>query len=105
MAQFTVYRNKNPSTQPAIPYLLDIQSDLLESLETRVVVPLCPPGAVRGKAMRTLTPVLEIEGEPFMMLTPQLAGVCRSELGAPIARIQQQRFTIIAAIDFLVTGI
>src|SRR5947208_1130355 len=101
MAQFTVYRNKNPSTQSTVPYLLDIQSDLLESLETRVVVPLCPTGAVRGKAMRTLTPVLEIEGESFLLLIPQLAGVSRSELGAPIARIEQQRFVIIAAIDFL----
>ena len=105
MAQFTVYRNKNSSTQSAVPYLLDIQSDLLESLETRVVVPLCPAGAFRSKAMRTLTPVLEIEGESFVMLTPQLAGIFKSELGAPIARVEQQRFAIAAAIDFLVTGI
>jgi toxin CcdB len=105
MAQFTVYRNKNPSTQSAVPYLLDIQSDLLESLETRVVVPLCATAAVQGKILRTLTPILEIEGDPFVMLTPQLAGVSRSELGAPIARLEQHRFTIIAAIDFLVTGI
>jgi toxin CcdB len=105
MAQFTVYRNKNPSTQSAVPYLLDIQSDLLENLETRVVVPLYPTGALRSKAMQRLTPVLEIEGEPFLMVTPQLAGISRSDLGAPIARIEQQRFTIIAAVDFLVTGI
>jgi toxin CcdB len=105
MAQFTVYRNKNPSTRSAVPYLLDIQSDLLESLETRVVVPLCATEAIRGKAIRTLMPVVEIEGEPFAMLTPQLAGIPRSELGAPIARIEQQRFAIIAAIDVLVTGI
>jgi toxin CcdB len=39
------------------------------------------------------------------MLTPQLAGVSRRELGAPVARLEQQRFAIIAAIDFLVTGI
>lgn len=40
MAQFDVHANPNPSTQEEIPYLLDIQSDLLESLATRVVVPL-----------------------------------------------------------------
>lgn len=105
MAQFTVYRNKNPSTLSAVPYLLDIQSDLLEDLDTRVVVPLSPVGAVRGRVIRTLTPVLEVEGEPFVMWTPQMAGVSRNELGAPIARIEQQRFAIIAAIDLLVTGI
>ena len=29
MPQFAVYRNKNPKTKGEIPYLLDIQSDLL----------------------------------------------------------------------------
>jgi toxin CcdB len=42
MAQFTVYRNKNPQTRSTVPFLLDIQNDLLDDLETRVVVPLCP---------------------------------------------------------------
>ncbi|MGH8711698.1 MAG: CcdB family protein, partial [Burkholderiales bacterium] len=43
MAQFDVYRNANPATRARIPYLLDVQSDLLEPLTTRVVVPLCKP--------------------------------------------------------------
>ncbi len=38
MAQFTVCRNKNPQTSSAVPFLLDIQNDLLDDLETRVVV-------------------------------------------------------------------
>ena len=105
MAQFTVYRNKNPRTRSALPFLLDVQSDLLENLETRVVVPLCPTTAVRGKPLRTLTPVLEIEGKSFLMLTPHLAGVSKSDIGTPIARLEQERFAIIAAIDFLITGV
>jgi toxin CcdB len=105
MAQFTVYRNKNPRTRSTVPFLLDIQNDLLENLETRVVVPLRPTAAVRGKRLRTLTPVLEIEGKSYLMLTPQLAGIGKSEIGTPIARVEQYRFDIIAAIDFLVTGI
>lgn len=67
MSQFTVHRNKNPSTQPSIPLLLDIQHDLLAELETRVVVPLCPVSALRGKALRTLTPVFEIDGDSFVL--------------------------------------
>jgi hypothetical protein len=27
MAQFTVYKNKNPQTRSAIPFLLDVQND------------------------------------------------------------------------------
>lgn len=40
MTQFTDYKNKNPHTRVAVPFLLDIQNDLLSALETRVVVPL-----------------------------------------------------------------
>ena len=40
MARFDVYRNSGPHTD-AVPYLLDVQSDLLYGLETRVAVPHC----------------------------------------------------------------
>lgn len=105
MAQFTVYRNKNPQTRSAVPFLLDVQNDLLDDLETRVVVPLCAVPMMKGRILRTLTPVLEIEGERFVMLTPQMAGIPKSELGAPASRVEQHRFEIISAIDFLLTGI
>lgn len=105
MAQFTVCRNKNPQTRSAVPYLLDVQNDLLDDLETRVVVPLCPISAMKGQTLRTLMPALEIEGERFVMLTPQMAGIPKSELGAPVTRVEQYRFEIIAAIDFLLTGV
>jgi toxin CcdB len=105
MAQFTVYRNKNPQSRSAVPFLLDVQNDLLEELETRVVVPLCPVSTMKGKTLRTLTPALEIEGDSFVMLTPQMAGISKSELGVPVTRVEHYRFEIIAAIDFLLTGV
>lgn len=105
MAQFTVCENKNPHTRSAVPFLLDVQNDLLADLETRVVVPLCPLSTMKGNALRTLTPILEIEGERFVMLTPQMAGIPKSELGLPVTRGEHYRFQIIAAIDFLLTGI
>jgi len=39
MAHFDVYRNPNPATRARIPYLLDVPSDLLDPLVTRVVGP------------------------------------------------------------------
>jgi toxin CcdB len=103
-SQFTVYKNKNRDTSSAVPFLLDIQNDLLDELETRVVRPLRPLSALKGKALKVLTPVLEIEGESFLMLTPHLAGIPKSEL-SPVARVEARRADIIAALDFLVTGI
>ena len=37
MTQFTLHRNPNPRTHTDIPFLLDVQSDLLSVLATRVV--------------------------------------------------------------------
>lgn len=105
MPQFMVCRNKNSQTRSAIPFLLDVQNDLLNDLETRVVVPLCPVSAMKGQTLRTLMPVLEIEGERYVMLTPQMAGIPKSELGAPVTSVERYRYEIIAAIDFLLTGI
>ncbi|WP_338845719.1 CcdB family protein [Massilia sp. W12] len=39
MARFDVYRNTSPN-RTDYPYLLDIQSDHLGALDTRVVIPL-----------------------------------------------------------------
>ena len=105
MAQLTVHENKNPATRSTVPLLLDVQTDLLSDLETRVVVPLRPVLALKGKSLRQLTPILEVEGELFVMLTPELAGIPRSELGPPVAQLKHRRTEILAAIDFLVTGV
>ena len=104
MPQFTIYQNKNPQTCSTVPFLLDVQNHLFSDLETRVVVPLRPIAAMKGKPLGTLMPVLEIEGDRFVLMTPELAGIMKSELGIPVTRVEQHRFEIIAAIDFLLTG-
>ncbi|HMM46265.1 MAG TPA: CcdB family protein [Candidatus Macondimonas sp.] len=78
MAQFSVHRNANPESSAAYPYLLDIQSDLIADLGTRVVAPLARATAMQGKAIKTLMPVFMIDGERFVMVTPQLAGVAKN---------------------------
>jgi len=74
MAQFAVHRNPNPRTRHSVPYLLDVQTNLLEGLATRVVVPLVRADAGRIPAER-LNPVFRIEGVKVHMSTAELAGV------------------------------
>ena len=105
MPQFTVYRNPNPGTRTRVPYLLDVQSELISELATRVVIPLYTEKSFKGKALETLTPMFEIEGKRYVMMTPQLAGISKKELGAPVADLTAQRDVIMAALDFLITGI
>jgi toxin CcdB len=55
--------------------------------------------------MRTLTPILKFEGKEFMMLTPQVAGILGRELGPVAGDLASDRDKIIAAVDFLLSGI
>jgi len=105
MAQFDIYRNGNPASRTRIPYLLDVQSDLLDPLATRVVVPLCKPEVLKGRLAERLNPVFEVEGRKVIMLTPELAGVSRKMLGDKIDNLSGERVAIIAALDLLIAGI
>jgi len=105
MPQFTVYRNPNPDTKATYPLLVDVQSDLIADLATRMVVPLSPASAMKGKLIKTLTPLFEIDGKQYAMLTPQMAGISRKQLGAKAGDLAAHRDEIIAALDLLITGI
>jgi toxin CcdB len=102
--QFTVFRNKNARTRATYPLLVDVQSDLLEDLETRVVIPLTRLATLTKKPMAVLTPIVAFEGEDYVLLTPQLAGVARTELGTAVGSLANERQAIVAAVDFLVLG-
>jgi toxin CcdB len=105
MAQFDVYRNPNPATRARVPFLLDVQAELLVSLATRLVVPLCKPEVLGGKSAERLNPQFEVEGRTLIMLTPELAGIPRKALGERVATLADQRSIIIAALDLALTGI
>ncbi len=103
MAQFDVYRNTNSATAGEIPYLLDVQTDLLDILKTRVIVPLEVCGD--AKPAQTLTPVFDIENTLVMMSTPELAGIPARYLGEYVTSLASQRQEIMAALDLLFSGI
>ncbi|MDF3934318.1 CcdB family protein [Pseudomonas citronellolis] len=103
MRQFDLYRNPSPRSREDIPLLLDVQSDLLAALNTRMVIPLS-----RGKGLAgisRLMPEITVEGEQLLLLTPQMAGISRRDLGEPVGNLEHLRPDIIAAIDLLITGI
>jgi toxin CcdB len=104
VAQFSVYRNKNPRTKAAFPFLVDVQSDLLEPLNTRVVVPMTKAAALTRKPVSHLTPEVSFNGDRYVLMTPQLAGIGRAELGPHAGTLAEERQAILAAIDFLLTG-
>lgn len=104
MAQFTVHRNKNPKSKAEVPYLLDVQSDLLNELHSRVVIPLFPKKTAGVKPITRLTPEFQIEGRKVILMTPQLAGISLNDLGDPVADLSEHRSVIISALDLLISG-
>ncbi len=102
MAQFDAYRNSDDGNGD-VPFLLDVQSDLLRDLATRVVVPLVRTS--RFTPMSRLNPRFMIGDEEVTMLTPQLAGMSRAEMGERVGSLDHHRSDIIAAIDLLITGV
>jgi toxin CcdB len=100
MAQFDVYTNTSKETNDEIPYLIDIQNDILKTLSTRVVVPLVK----NQKAITHLTPSFTIEDTEVVMFTMQLAGIPSSVLGDKICNLQEKRTEILNAIDFMISG-
>jgi toxin CcdB len=103
MAQFDVYENPNEETNQTVPYLLDVQADLLDTLATRVVVPLVDASAM-GKAIKHLNPRFTLRNATVFMSTAEMAGVSLRSIGEKISSLKDQRHEIIAALDFLFTG-
>lgn len=100
MAQFDVYENLNEKSKQNIPYLLDIQNDILKNLTTRVVIPL----AITNKAINFLNPKFTINQIDVILSTAELASIPMEILGNKVCSLKDRREEIIGAVDFLVTG-
>ncbi len=97
MAQFDVY------AMPDGSLLLDCQADILNELNTRFVVPLLDPDDA-PKIVRGFNPAFEIGGQAVVMYTQFSAAVPVSILTQPIDNLASQHFTILGALDMLITG-
>lgn len=98
MARFDLYRRAGK-----LGCLLDVQSDHLYALRSRMVVPLLPPTA-ELPAIRDLNPLLTVEEETLAMMTHFMAAVPLRELGRPVGNLLPQADDITRALDILLTG-
>ena len=100
MAQFDVYENLNENTKRSIPFLLDIQNDVLKNLSTRVVIPL----VISNQSINFLNPKFTIDEIEVILSAGELASIPMEILGSKICSLKEKREEIIGAVDFLVTG-
>ncbi len=98
MARFDLYRPKGSDA-----WLLDVQSDHLYQLPSRMVVPLLPPSAALP-AIRDLNPLLDVDGERLAMMTHYMAALALRDLGRARGSLLDQADEITRALDMLLTG-
>jgi len=103
MAQFTLYRNANRQTQGRYPFLLDIQSDFLDELKTRLVVPAIK--LAEKKPITRLNPIFLWEQQQYLLVVQEMAAIPVNNLGVKVAELETLRGEILAAVDLLITGI
>ena len=104
MARFDVYPNPRKETAKRTPYLLDVQSNFLEDLDTRVVVPLRAASVIDAPVTR-LNPALDIAGVKVVMDTSQLPGYLRRGLKRPVVNLMARSPETQNALNFLSAGV
>lgn len=101
MAQFDVYRFTGRLT----PLIVDVQSDVLSDLASRVVVPLTPVTSAVGEELPRLKPRVTVEGKDYLFMATDIGALPASRLGPWVANVEDEhRDAMTNALDFLFFG-
>lgn len=104
MAQFDFYPNPHPPSRQFVPYLLDVQSALIDLLGTRLVMPLSRVGVQQSRLPTNLCPLLEVAGEPLVLMPHLAAPVHVRQLKAPAGSLAHCAADVLAAMDAVLSG-
>ena len=103
MAQYDVYPNPSRSVDNGIPYVVVIQSDLLDALSTRLTLPLAiADGAARMPP--PLCPVITVKGQRLHALAHYAAPLPAKLLRRPIDNVASQASALVGAVDAVLSG-
>ena len=105
MAQYDVYVNPNPASRGAVPYIVDVQSRLLDQVSTRLTMPLRPASELTAGLPRRLVPRLRVADQTYVLYAHQAAVVEARLLKRPVASLAAQGAEILGALDAVVSGV
>lgn len=103
MAQYDVFPNPSRTAAEGIPYVVVIQSDLIDSLATRLTVPLASPGVV-SKVPTALCPLIVVNGERLHALAHYAAPLPVKVLRGPVDNVAAQASALVSAMDMVLSG-
>jgi toxin CcdB len=103
--QYDVYPNPSPRMRDIYPFVVDIQSDLLKALPTRMVVPLAVTELPSTSLPRRLCPVLEVQGQSLMLVPFEAAPLDKRHLKSKVTSVREYAHDIVAAMDAVLSGV
>jgi toxin CcdB len=105
VAQYDVYAHPVPAAREGFPYLIDVQSERLSALPSRLVMPLQRlPRAPQGLPRR-LVQTVDVNGETLYLAAHQCAAVPAKLLKKPVASVAVQAAAVIDALDAVVSDV
>ncbi len=96
---------RNPRNARVFPFLVVVQHPLLESLDTRVVVPLVKKEHLGTRALTRLNPGWTVDKQQVVFLAQQLGAVPAASLGKPLGSLESKSADILGALDVLFSGV
>lgn len=105
MAQYDVFENPSPAQREGFPYLVVIQSDQLDHLPTRLVLPLQRLDVVPKHLPRRLSQPVLVAGEPLLPAAQQCAALPARLLRKAIASVAAEQGVLRDALDAVISGV
>lgn len=104
MAQFDVYANPSESAAHGIPYVVVVQSDLLDALATRMTIPLATV-EFANKSPDKLCPIVIVNGQHLRALAHYTAPLPTRSLRQIVGNVAAHASDLAAAMDVVVSGV
>jgi toxin CcdB len=103
--QFDVYANPSPRMRDIYPCVIDVQSNILSSLATRMVIPLCKSNISADELPKRLCPMLKVNNVALILTPFEAAPLDKRMLTHPITNLSECSSEIIAAMDAVISGL
>jgi toxin CcdB len=103
--QFDVYENPSPRMRDEYPFVVDIQSDLLSGLPSRMVVPLALSDLSLTELPHRLCPIFNVKSRRVILLPYEAAPLDKRLLKKAITSLRDQAHEVISALDAVTSGV
>ena len=100
MARFDVYAHSDAELRKQTPYLVDVQNSFLDSLKTRIVIPLRSSKYI-SNPLRDLNPVFQSAGDDVVLDTAAMAAFPTALLKRTATDFNKHAAVVTGAIDTL----